>query len=398
MQFLIIDDDADYRAVLRYHLDVEWPDADIDDYQPVSAGLPPATFDLRRYDALLLAHPIGGERGFEWLAGLLERDCPPVIVFAEPSDEFLAVDALKAGAASYFPKAAVTHRRLIATIRAELGAPQHAAETTLTARNALGSARNYSFLETLHSSDQVSVYLAAAEDDGRRLAFKVIRYVPDSGSERLFDRFLQEYDVIAHLDHPNVVKIFDLGVADDHAYIAMEYLPGGSLADRLNCALRVDQALDYTRQIACALEVIHGSGILHRDLKPGNIMFRDDETLALIDFGLAKQVKLEAAITGAGQIFGTPYYMSPEQGHAESADERGDIYSLGCIFHEMLTGSRPFTAASAMGVIYKHAHAPRPQLEGSLRALQKPLDLMLAARPDERYQSVSDLLADLTRL
>jgi serine/threonine protein kinase len=130
-------------------------------------------------------------------------------------------------------------------------------------------------------------------------------------------------------------------------------------------------------------------------LKPGNIMFRDASTLALIDFGLAKQMKLRAAITGAGQIFGTPFYMSPEQGHAEPADERSDIYSLGCIFYEMLTGQRPFTAPSAMGVIYKHAHAPRPRLGDKLRALQPTLGGMFAARPDDRYQSVAELLADL---
>jgi serine/threonine protein kinase len=107
---------------------------------------------------------------------------------------------------------------------------------------------------------------------------------------------------------------------------------------------------------------------------------------------------LRAAITGAGQIFGTPFYMSPEQGHAEPADERSDIYSLGCIFYEMLTGQRPFTAPSAMGVIYKHAHAPRPRLGGKLRSLQPPLDRMLAARAGDRYQSVTELLADLEAL
>src|SRR5690606_13548858 len=117
-----------------------------------------------------------------------------------------------------------------------------------------------------------------------------------------------------------------------------------------NGALDVAAALDYTRQIASALAAIHEASVLHRDLKPANIMFRDDGTLALIDFGLAKSMALEAAITGTGQIFGTPYYMSPEQGHAEPTDRRSDIYSLGCIFYEMLTGARPFTASSPMGV------------------------------------------------
>lgn len=399
MRFLIIDDDADYRAALRYHLDVEWPDAAVDEHSPISAGRLPREFDVARYDAVLLANPLAGETGWRWLSDLrARRSCPPIIVFAEPGDALLAVDALKAGAASYFPKAAVSHQRLIATIREEVGAARRDPAPLLGTSIADSSPRNYRFLETLHSSDRVSVYLAESADDGRRLAFKVIRYVPDAGGERLFDRFLQEYDVIARVEHPNIVKIFDLGIADDHAYIAMEYLPGGTLADRLNRALDVDFVLGYVRQIARALAAIHDSGILHRDLKPGNIMFRDASTLALIDFGLAKQMKLRAAITGAGQIFGTPFYMSPEQGHAEPADERSDIYSLGCIFYEMLTGQRPFTAPSAMGVIYKHAHAPRPRLGGKLRSLQPPLDRMLAARAGDRYQSVTELLADLEAL
>jgi serine/threonine protein kinase len=150
------------------------------------------------------------------------------------------------------------------------------------------------------------------------------------------------------------------------------------------------------RQIAGALAAIHDAGILHRDLKPANIMFRDDGSLALIDFGLAKQMRLHAAITGTGQIFGTPYYMSPEQGHAEPTDERSDLYSLGCIFYEMLTGERPFTASSPMGVIYRHAHAPRPRLSRALTHYQPVLDRLLAVDRYERYQSAEELLTALT--
>jgi serine/threonine protein kinase len=239
------------------------------------------------------------------------------------------------------------------------------------------------------------VYLAETEDTGERIAFKVLRHVPDVGGSRTFDRFLQEYEVIARVRHPNVVKIFDLGVADDHAYIAMEFLGAGSLAERLSSALDPGLAVGYATQIGGALAAIHEAGILHRDLKPANIMFREDGTLALIDFGLAKQMRLHAAITGTGQIFGTPYYMSPEQGHAEPTDPRSDIYSLGCMLYEMLTGERPFTASSPMGVIYRHAHAPRPRLPRPLTHLQPMLDRMLAVERLGRYQSANELLADL---
>jgi serine/threonine protein kinase len=398
MRFLVIDDAPEYRRVLRYHLDVQWPDAVIDEYQPASGGGVPS--NLGEYDIVLLGHPLAGETGFSWLRALRRTaGCPPVLVFADPSDELLAVDALHAGAASYFPKSRITHQRLIETIRCELGTGDAAAEAhSFLGRTGRGKARDYQILETLHATDLASVYLARADVGGALLAFKVLRYVPDSGSERTFDRFLQEFEIVKGIDHPNVVRIFDLGVADDHAYIAMEYLPAGSLAARLNGPLGPECALDYARQIGGALCAIHAAGILHRDLKPGNIMFRDDGTLALIDFGLAKQMALQAAITGTGQIFGTPYYMSPEQGHADPTDHRSDIYSLGCIVYEMLTGERPFVGDSAMGVIYRHANARRPRLNHGLERFQALLDRMLAVRPQDRYASADALLADLEHL
>jgi FixJ family two-component response regulator len=397
LRFLIIDDDADYRQLLRYHLEVEWPDAVIDEHQPSSAGPLASTLHLERVDLVLLGHPLAAHEGLEFLQALRRRrDCPPVLLFAEHSDEFLAVDALKSGAANFFPKDRVKHQRLIEVVRGELRVQGVDATSELLANHrVLNGARRLRVVAKLYAGDLSSVYLAESEDGEERIALKVLRHVPDAGGGRLLDRFLQEYEVIARVHHANVVRIFDLGVGDDHAYLAMEYLGAGSLGERLKQALAPERAAEYTRQIAGALAAIHEAGILHRDLKPANIMFRDDGSLALIDFGLAKQMRLHAAITGTGQIFGTPYYMSPEQGHAEPTDERSDLYSLGCILFEMLTGERPFTASSPMGVIYRHAHAPRPRLARALTHFQPLLDRLLAVDRFERYQSAGELLEDL---
>lgn len=399
MRFLIVDDDPEFRRLLRYHLEVEWPDASIEEVVADTAAHAANGLNLASVDLLLLAQP-ADDADLRYFKSLHRRaDCPPVILFAAQSDEFLAVDAIKAGAASFFPKDRVKHARLIDAIRAEVRVQRIDATGSLFVNHkALNGAKKRRLVAKLYAGDLSSVYLAESDDGAERLALKVLRHVPDAGGGRLFDRFLQEYEVIARVQHPNVVRIFDLGIADDHAYIAMEYLGAGSLADRLAEAVEPEVALDYARQIASALGAIHGAGILHRDLKPANIMFREAGTLALIDFGLAKQVRLRAAITGTGQIFGTPYYMSPEQGHAEPTDERSDIYSLGCIFHEMLTGERPFTASSPMGVIYRHAHAPRPTLRPGLAHLQPILDRMLAVDRTARYQSAADLLTALTPL
>jgi serine/threonine protein kinase len=143
---------------------------------------------------------------------------------------------------------------------------------------------------------------------------------------------------------------------------------------------------------------VHSVGILHRDLKPGNVMLREDGSIALIDFGLAKRMRLLQEMTGSGEIFGTPYYMSPEQGHADDVDARSDIYSLGIIFYEMLTGEKPFKAANAMAIIYKHSHTSVPALSARLEKYQMVLDRLLAKSPDDRLQSADDVVEWLQRI
>lgn len=397
MQFLIIDNDAQYRSVLRYHLEVHWPDAIINEYQPATAGQLPEDFRGGSNDLILLADPLDDERGLDWLVKLRARgNGVPIILFAESGDEFLAVAAIKAGAENYFPKEQVRHQQLIQAVRSALDSCDALARTgdifSKPGGGPLKGLGGHRFVRKIHAGEIASVYLAENESTGELRAFKVVRQVPDAGAEGLFDRFLQEYEVIARINHPNVVKISDLGIADDHAYIAMEYLAEGSLAARMNQELSAETAVDYTRQMANALEAIHRAGVLHRDLKPGNVMLRDSDTLALIDFGLAKEMRLQAAITGTGQIFGTPYYMSPEQGHGNAVDERSDIYSLGVIFYEMLTGQRPFVASSPFALIYQHSHAERPQLPATLADYQPLLDQMMAADPDGRFQTAHELL------
>lgn len=183
--------------------------------------------------------------------------------------------------------------------------------------------RNYQILRKLAHGELATVYLVRQRNSGQELVLKVLHQVADSSTGKILDRFLLEYELIARLKHPNVVRIYDFGVADDHAYIAMEYCSGGSLKRRIAAGMEANQAFGLMRNVAKALAVLHSASILHRDIKPTNVLFRADDSLVLIDFGLAKQVALQSGISGFGTIFGTPYYMSPEQGHGESVDVRG---------------------------------------------------------------------------
>jgi serine/threonine protein kinase len=251
------------------------------------------------------------------------------------------------------------------------------------------------------SGGMCKIYLAESERAGTVVVLKVFSQVPDV-SERLvgFDRFLQEYQIVAGLKHRNIVRIYDLGVADDHAYIAMEHFPAGDLRQRMKAPLSPAEALHFLEQIASALGAIHEVGVLHRDLKPANVMLRVDGSLCLIDFGLAKANgnETDAELTGAREIFGTPYYMSPEQGHAELIDARSDLYSLGVVYYEMLTGRKPYTGASAMEVIYKHKRAELPPVAPEFASYQAILQRLLAKAPADRFQSAQELLRTITDL
>jgi eukaryotic-like serine/threonine-protein kinase len=260
--------------------------------------------------------------------------------------------------------------------------------------------RGHRCIRQVGSGGMCKIYLAESERAGTLVVLKVFSQVPDV-SERFvsFDRFLQEYEIVAGLNHQNIVRIYDLGVADDHAYIAMEHFPAGDLRQRmLKEVLAPLTALMFLRQIASALEAIHSVGVLHRDLKPANVMLRPDDTVSLIDFGLAKANEDDISLTGTREIFGTPYYMSPEQGHAEIIDARSDLYSLGVVFYEMLVGRKPYNGATAMEVIYKHKRAELPEIAPQFAPYEAVLRRLLAKAPGDRYQSAGELLAAVSAL
>lgn len=405
-RLLIVTDHTELARALEQHISIVWSDAECRVHAPSLSGRLHSAFTAVGYDAVLLDHRSERGRGEEWLENFLYRTgFPPVIYLAPGDDPALAARVMERGAVDCFIRERIDHRRLANSLRdavsrrrQELALWRTGSQAEQLSRFGPVTILGHRFVRELAIGGTSMVYLAESERAGEMVVLKVLRDAPETGDEHMqFSRFLQEYDLISKIRHPNVVRIFDLGISDDHAYIAMEYFQRGDLRTGITKGIEPRQALQYLAQIAGALQVVHEVGVLHRDLKPGNIMERSDGSLALIDFGLAKHADMKVDMTGTGEIFGTPYYMSPEQGHAQPLDERSDLYSLGVIFYEMLTRKKPFLAPTPMGVIYLHGNAPIPELGGELSSYQPLLNKLLAKAPVERFSSARELLTAISR-
>ncbi len=391
---MIIDGHAEFRSLLMHHVTTHWPDAIISAYDPTEAGHLPVEFSGAGNDIILLGDNQGEREALSTLQQFVKKPGFPGIVFFGDSGEAAAMEA---GADAFVDRQNIGHDALITCMRDILRLKRRVVSTDSLFVGDLETGirplvKGYRFLKRLAVSDHSAVYLAEKESVGIQIVLKVMRQVPDfAEGVGAFDRFLLEYELIAELEHPNIVRIYDLGVSDDHAHIAMEYLPGGDLRRQIENGVLERDAVEYTRQISSAIADLHSVGILHRDLKPANIMLRDDGSIALIDFGLAKRTAREQDITGRGEIIGTPYYMSPEQGCGHAVDERSDVYSLGIMFYEMLTGERPYGGANAMGIIFKHREAPVPVLSQHLSQYQAVINKFMAKKPEDRIQSAAEI-------
>jgi hypothetical protein len=406
MRLLVIAARDDYRLLVRKHVEIQWPDAAIVEH---GLGIEPAldaNFAAAGFDAVIIvaAPPTDAAIDFAAAEAGKAEFAPIVLVLLEEAPPFPLPEV--AGVHRLYGRkidrdkllrmivtASSNHRKALSMLRAN---PEY------ENRYRFGTViiRGHRCIRQVGSGGMCKIYLAESERAGTLVVLKVFSQVPDVSDRFVsFDRFIQEYEIVAGLNHKNIVRIYDLGVADDHAYIAMEHFPAGDLRQRmLKGPLTPATALGFLRQIASALDAIHSVGVLHRDLKPANVMLRADDTVSLIDFGLAKANENDISLTGTREIFGTPYYMSPEQGHAEIIDARSDLYSLGVVFYEMLIGRKPYNGATAMEVIYKHKRAELPEIASEFARYEGVLRRLLAKSPDQRYQTAGELLAALSTL
>lgn len=255
----------------------------------------------------------------------------------------------------------------------------------------------YRIIRKINQGGMSSVYLAIQLSVGREVALKVMS--PALNGDPVFsERFQREANIVGQLSHPNIVSIYDIGRYKNLNYIAMDYLSGGSIHEKMATGLSTPEVLRITREIAGALDHAHEKGYIHRDIKPENILFREDNSAVLSDFGVAKTVSSASRMTNAGTVVGTPHYMSPEQTRGKPVDGRADIYSLGVVFFEMLTGQVPYQADEAVAIAIKHLTAPIPKLPPQYQAYQKILNHLLAKDPDNRFQRGRDLVAAIDNL
>jgi eukaryotic-like serine/threonine-protein kinase len=411
MRLLLIEDSEADRARIVAQLREAMPEAQVEEWPSAERGRPPREFYWRGYDAVLLSDTPHGEDGLEWLRALKAEGArlAPTLVLAGAGGEDHAVRAVKAGAADFLRKSELTGVRLAIALREALldAAAVYRPGDTLTRSQPLDIStigrpvpalaktvriRGYSILRQIGEGGMAKVYLAEREETRLQLVLKVLDKTV-MRDEQFLQRFRRECRIISKVQNEHVVAIYDHGVTDEYAFLAMEYFAGGDLKARIAEGLSSMQALKILMQIAKALEAVHSAGVVHRDVKPQNIMFREGNRLALVDFGLAKEVDGRSTVTHAGLVLATPLYMSPEQYEGARQDERSDLYSVGVILYEMLTGKLPFTASNAPALAYQHVNSPVPRLPQRLAGYQGIVDRLMAKRPQDRFQSARELFA-----
>jgi hypothetical protein len=400
-----------------------WPTAKLEVHDLAAYGKPPADFRWDRYAHLLIDDEYLRKEGLLWLSelrtkpnfpkivrvpGETPRHRPPaeIEVKAPPlptrkSESRPAAAEIKPIPQQPKPDAARAAEKAAATLG---GVPADPAATLARveakrladADAVLKSAGIEGFkpVKSLGSGATANVCLCERPDKSQ-VVLKVLK-AEGSGDSDLLSRFVQEYFAASSIDSPYVAKVYEHGFSETHAYIVMEYFPAGDLRARIaRDRPAPEEALIIVGSILSALTSVHAAGIIHRDLKPANVMFREDGTIALVDFGSARRDADPVAKTLAGVVIGTPYYLSPEQALGGTADERSDLYSVGVMLYELLTGQRMYAAATLVGLFEMHKNAPIPKLPEQFARHQRFLERLVAKSPELRYASAAEAFSGL---
>jgi DNA-binding response OmpR family regulator len=404
---LIVGAERELRTWLRHHIEILWPDATVLEMELADLELRAPGLTTKHLDLIALSAQCGESleepsAGLEPLRLLLHReDMPPVVVIATGGNELSAVRAMRLGAADYLPRPLLNAQRLATALRLALRTRRRAAPAAARPPKALPrridpshlDLPQYAILHKLGESSRAVVYFAHSITLGRNVALKISKPTVEDAEESR--EFAREYAAICAVQHRSVVEIYDYGFHAGREFIAMEYFPCGDLKTRLQQPMSIAEGLGYALRICGALRVIHAAGLIHRDLKPPNVMLREDGSVVLIDFGLAKGLDSSGQSTAIGVLRGSPYYMSPEQAQGVPLDARSDLYSVGVMLFEMLTGAKPYVGNSAVEVMQQHVHGPRPPLPPQLAAFEPLLDKFMTRDRGRRFADAATAYAAL---
>jgi eukaryotic-like serine/threonine-protein kinase len=397
----------DQRALLMQYVSIEWPDAEIRELDTSAQGMAGIDTACIGCDLVMIFLAPTQAADLGWLDRMQAAKQHAPIVAVTDGESTLSQALLLRGAYCHERRTlsnAEMRTTLKAAMRERLASLKVSHRTTLmdtqtsramekTQPMAMRVPRHYEIrgyrlLKKLGRGGMSEVFLARRIRDNRVCALKILE--ADHPSPAALDFFIEECTVISGLDSPFVVRIYDHGITDDYLFVAMEYIEGGDLRERMSKGISPEQAMDILCQLARALQVIHQAGLMHGDIKPQNIMFRDLRSLVLVDFGVSRVIETSSS-KREGQIVGTPAYISPEHVLGQPLDGRSDLYSSGVLFYEMLTGQMPFTAPNVDQLMRMHAETPMPRLPSRLRNYQDLLDRLSAKRPSDRFINATEL-------
>ena len=355
---------------------------------------------LRAYIAVMFIVEFSPpESGAAALASLaqLHKQAPnlPIFVFARGGNERAAARAMKLGASDYWPIHSVVVGELCSALQPLIEPPQTAAtaKTALVDRWRQPEIAGYALLKKIAQSAAASVYLARNSEFASPVALKIQAIKGQqvvSVADR--ERFTKECEILSKLNHRSIANVLDFGITDDFLFLALEYFPCGSLRERLKHPVSEADAVNYAHQIGEALQIVHAARIVHRDLKPSNLMLTNENRLVLIDFGSARTQFMANDPTRSEDCTGTPYYVCPEQIDDREPDARGDLYSLGVVLFEMLSGTLPYRGNTLADILAAHRSAPIPRLPENLKIYQPIVERLMAKVPQDRYASAAEFL------
>src|SRR5277367_3115677 len=319
----------------------------------------------------------------------------PIFVFARGGNERSAARAMKLGASDYWPIHSVIVGELCSALQPLIEPPQAAGAAATAAHDRWRQPEiaGYTLTKKIAQSSAASVYLARNAEFVQPVALKIQAIKGRQVlSEADRERFTKECEILSKLNHRSIANVLDYGVTDDYLYLALEYFPCGSLRERLKHPVSEADAVNYAHQIGEALQIVHAARVVHRDLKPSNLMLTNENRLVLIDFGSARTQFMPSDLSRSGDCTGTPYYVCPEQIDDLEPDARGDLYSLGVVFYEMLAGALPFMGKTLAEILSAHRSAAVPRFAESLSAYQAIIGRLLAKAPQDRYACAAEFL------